>query len=79
VREFGTCKGCGAELEWALLNGKTHPFDVDPTTRARYEPNERDGRMVATYRNPLGAVPEGTRLVSSHFSTCPNAKDFRGR
>lgn len=85
AREFGTCKGCGEEIEWALLNGRPHPFDVVPTDKDRgYELIESpsEPRTVAVYvqaglmqaRRLRGEKP---RLVVSHFSTCPNAKDFR--
>ncbi len=85
AREFGTCKGCGAEIEWARLNGRPHPFDVTPTDKGRgYELVEpaTEPSMVAVYvdagmmqaRRLNGEKP---RLVVSHFSTCPQASSFR--
>lgn len=76
AREFSKCRGCGVDMEWARLNGKPHPFDVDPTTAGNHELVEVDGQMSAVYI-PKEKRRPGQRLVTSHFATCPKAADFR--
>jgi len=78
AREFGHCRGCGAEIEWAKLNGKAHPFDPEPSAKGGYELVElsSEDRTVAAYIHPSKRRP-GQRLVVSHFATCPKAADFR--
>lgn len=83
-REFGRCRGCGEEIEWALLNGKPHPFDVIPTDKDRgYELVElsSEPRTVAVYVSSAARQSQKTkpRLVVSHFATCPAAAKFRSK
>jgi hypothetical protein len=76
MRELGVCKGCGAEIEWAKLNGKPHPFDQDPTKDGTHEICETSEGNVAMYHTKQ-ARGYGQRLVKSHFATCPKAGQFR--
>lgn len=78
MREFGTCKGCGAEIEWALLNGKPHPFEIDPSgaKAGTHELVDKEGRTHAVY-HAREARKSGQRLVKSHFAVCSKAADFR--
>lgn len=76
MREFGRCKGCGAEIEWALLKERPHPFQVDPDRGGTHELVERDGRTHAVY-HPKGERKSGQRLVISHFASCPSGSEFR--
>lgn len=61
------CKGCGADILWIVKEGGgRHPLDVKPIMM--YVPcvdalGEEVWRLKKCYR--------------SHFSTCPNAKEFR--
>jgi hypothetical protein len=79
VHEFATCRGCRGRIEWALLNGNPHPFDVVPTDTGRgYELVElaNEPGPIAVYVNAhvLQARRlngEAVRLVVSHFATCP--------
>lgn len=62
------CSGCGADIKWAVLNGRPHPFN----------PRATPGLFQLSV-NDLGedvAVSVG-KVHTSHFSTCPNAADFR--
>lgn len=67
-RGKGTCRSCGASVEWAeLTSGKRHPFD---------------GEIVAV--RTQGSVIEGrviefvdTDVTPSHFQTCPDAEKWR--
>lgn len=65
------CRSCGAPIEWAevVASGKRMPFD-------------RELVVVRTEGNPItGRVIEhvDTSISASHFATCPDAQDWRGR
>lgn len=79
MREFARCKGCGEEIEWALLNEKPHPFEVNPSgvKKGTHELVYRDGRTHAIYHT-RESRKSGQRLVMSHFAVCPKALEFRG-
>jgi hypothetical protein len=76
--ELGVCKTCRAEIQWAVLAQKPHPFDADPTTDGTYMlvDTPTEVRTVAVYvaREKRKA---GDRLHKSHFATCPNAAAHR--
>jgi hypothetical protein len=77
-----TCKGCGSPIQWALLNGKPHPFDIAPSGKDRgYEIVELgDDKTVAVYVSSAQAqLKKGQKavLVVSHFATCSHAAQFR--
>jgi len=65
----GTCRSCGAAVEWAqLVSGKRMPFDP-PIVVVRTL-----GNLLAEART----VEEvDTAITRSHFSSCPDAKDWR--
>jgi hypothetical protein len=64
----GTCRSCGASITWfQLVTGKRHPFDGEP---AYVRTVAVDGRLV-------GEID--TAVSTSHFATCPQAKDWRRR
>jgi hypothetical protein len=64
---FGECRSCGAKIVWAqLASGRRHPFDRKPV----YVKTEHDEA-----RRLLGHVD--TDVTSSHFATCPQAKDWK--
>jgi hypothetical protein len=64
----GTCRSCGASITWyELTSGKRHPFDGEPTY---VRTAQADGRLV-------GEID--TSFCTSHFATCPDAKDWRRR
>ena len=66
----GRCRSCGAVIEWAeTLRGKRMPFDGEIIV-ARTEGNPIQGRVVEYV---------DTDVTSSHFATCPDAQDWRGR
>jgi hypothetical protein len=85
VHEFATCRGCRARIEWALLNGNPHPFDVVPTDTGRgYELVElaNEPGPIAVYVNAHALQArrlngEQVRLVVSHFATCPEKERFQ--
>ena len=67
----GTCRSCGAAVEWAqLVTGKRMPFDP-PIIVLRTL-----GNLLALER----IVEEVDSTVTlSHFATCPDAKEWRRR
>lgn len=80
AREFGTCRGCGADIEWARLNGKPHPFDVDPDAKGSHMLMETASEVATVaVLVPKEKRKSGDRLVLSHFATCPQAASFRKR
>ena len=65
---LGRCRSCGASIEWAeLTSGKRHPFDA-PIVAVRSQGSVLDGRVIEEV---------DTSVSSSHFATCPDAKDWR--
>jgi len=83
------CRSCQAEITWALLKGKPHPLDAKATT-GRYRlvhclPEHRCPECVAGH--PCNGTPRAVWTTAaegptpqwhtSHFATCPNAKDWR--
>jgi hypothetical protein len=68
-RAPGTCRSCGAAIEWAeLTTGKRMPFD-------RITPTNAQLAMVG------GRIVEEVETTTSptHFQSCPDAKDWRRR
>ena len=77
MRSASTCKGCGAWIEWALLNGKPHPFEMKATPDGEYELVSQSGatnQTLALHRRHR--IPT-LLLHKSHFAVCPNANEFR--
>jgi hypothetical protein len=67
-RAFGTCRSCGAPVEWAdLTTGKRHPFDR-PIRVSRSQTSLVDGRVIDDV---------DTATSPTHFATCPDAKHWR--
>lgn len=67
------CKSCGQPIVWAELvkTGARMPFDYPIRILERLIPLERvDGRDVEEVDD---------RVSPSHFATCPQAKQWRGR
>lgn len=75
----GICRGCGAEMRWALTDkGKGIPLDPEPVADGNLvlDSEAADGRPVVRYvrkGEDTGILP---RYVA-HFATCPEAKEFR--
>jgi hypothetical protein len=66
----GTCRSCGAAIEWAeLVSGKRHPFDA-PIVAARTQGSILEGRVVEEI---------DTSVSSTHFATCPQSKAWQRR
>lgn len=64
-----TCKGCGASIVWIVTEaGKNMPLDAKTTTMWLVD---AEGAQQGSPR----AKPVQVR--APHWSTCPNADDFR--
>lgn len=86
------CKSCGAPVLWAQTldprgervpreDGKgwrAMPVDFAPTLEGNVQIFHRQGEGIVArvYRN-AAAAPSGAILRTSHFVTCPNAKQHR--
>ncbi len=66
----GTCRSCGAAIEWAeLTSGKRMPFN-GPIVAVRTTGNMLDGGRTIEH-------VDDTTITTSHFSNCPQAGDWR--
>jgi len=67
----GTCKSCRRPIVWAeTLNGKSMPIDGTVNDLTPVTSSHDDGRIVFLLDSTINP---------SHFSTCPQAAQFRGR
>jgi hypothetical protein len=66
----GTCRSCGAAIEWAeLTTGRRAPFDRILPVREQ-SPLFIGGRVIEEL---------DTATSPTHFETCPDAADWRRR
>lgn len=63
---LGTCRGCGASIEWGEIvkSGARMPFDP-PIVALR------------TRHDNAGELIEEVDLTTNHWATCPQAKAFK--
>jgi len=78
----GKCRGCGAEILWIeTASGKSMPCDPDPVkywekSKAAGKATRPDGVTVSCEYE--GDLDKATGIgYISHFSTCPQAKNFK--
>jgi hypothetical protein len=73
------CRSCEAPIAWTVTtNGKKMPVDADTVAASSGFRLEDEDSEEPLARFVPKAQP-GERLYVSHFSTCPNAGDWRGR
>lgn len=66
------CTGCGQPINWIKTDkGKWMPIDTEITTS-----NGNDILYVDELTG-FKKLPAGRKGYKSHFSTCPDAKNFR--
>lgn len=68
----GTCRSCGAAIEWAELvtSGRRHPFDA-PIVAVRTQGSIlENGRVIEDV---------DTAVSSTHFASCPQGKQWSRR
>jgi len=73
----GTCKGCGAKINWVKMakTGKAMPIDPEPNI---------DGNIILVdfggtvgIQAAMAEVGFSTPQYISHFATCPKHAEFR--
>jgi hypothetical protein len=69
TRRLGTCRSCGAEIEWATVaaSEKAMPFNRPIVL----EP-------ALALDDSMNIVRVDMEKTTSHFATCPDAKKWRG-
>lgn len=78
---MSTCKSCGAEVLWVKLVPLNRPNPLDPTPTR--QGNIRMLGMRKAVARVLGkaeladAELASEELYTSHFATCPNARQHR--
>ena len=81
------CKGCGADVTWVvnLATGRPSIIDGHELVFAKTDNiADRNGDIVAAGEIEL-SIPKGRRdrgeepMHTSHFSTCPQADQFKRR
>ena len=77
-----TCRGCGREIAFIKsVNGKSIPVDPEPLEFIPEAAYEKFVLMDGTVERGQAVEKAGrneTRIgYRSHWSTCPNAEDFR--
>ena len=71
------CKGCGAPIVWAVMDGKRIPLDPRPavyTVTGDIGDSKGETRCVRAVETDDG-VSIAASMVS-HFITCPNREQF---
>jgi hypothetical protein len=76
----GQCRSCRAPVTWAETEaGRRIPVDAEPSQRGNLVLRERTG-LPPLAVVVVGAVADGEGpLHLSHFVTCPQASQWRGR
>lgn len=71
------CRSCQALIEWALTaEGRRMPVDLEPDVDGLLVVHE--GRVEFAEHAPID-WPAGLPRRTSHFATCPNAAEHRGK
>jgi fructose 1,6-bisphosphatase len=71
TRRLGTCRSCGAPIEWAaLVSGSRMPFDAPIVVVRAQDEFLAGGRTIEDV---------DTTTTVSHFATCPQATQWRRR
>jgi len=70
-RRLGTCRACGAAIEWAqLVSGATIPFNAPIVVVRAQDELLTGGRTIEDV---------DTTITDSHFAVCAAARDERRR
>jgi hypothetical protein len=68
ARPVPQCRSCGAPILWAVSkDGKRMPLNIDRSPGLVVEGEQSDGTPIVASRP----------VYTSHFSTCPDADDWR--
>jgi hypothetical protein len=71
------CRSCNAPVVWVqTVKGKRMPVDLEPVWAGNLILRERMGQApLVFYTKPYAEI----KRFISHFSTCPEAKRWRGK
>lgn len=80
-RRISECKSCREKIRWATwaTSGKAMPVDAEPVAEGTvflFVRNETTLLCEKVTEEALAAQPTRNRYTS-HFATCPNAKQHR--
>jgi len=85
---MSACKSCGAEVRWAVSEStnKRMPLDYRPSLDGNIALRDGEDPFGDRYARVIGnrevldqMRAEGASLYTSHFATCPNAKQHRSK
>lgn len=76
--QTGVCRSCGAPIIWTVTakSGKKMPVDEAASPQGTFVLEEKGRDVYAHYVHP-DELKAGAERFTSHFSTCPDAKDWR--
>jgi len=91
----GKCKACGAEIQWVKLRKLdgtivNHPVDaqkkkglvmavkISDMSLDQFSVDGTQPEIVADYDGDT-PILNFRHVFTSHYATCPNANDFRGK
>jgi hypothetical protein len=75
-----TCRSCQAEILWVVTtNGRRMPLDVEPDpVNGRFVKTRVEGEdKIVRFVKDKDLAENTKTLYSSHFQTCPNAREHR--
>ena len=76
MAKLSNCRSCSAEIRWVKTEqGKNMPVDADPVDDGNLAVDWDQG--VCHYLKPPDQDDYTGRRYTSHFATCPNAKQHR--
>lgn len=84
VPPVSACNSCGAPILWAISarTRKPAPYNAAPVTQERgafvLEVTDQGDDLVARKAEPAD-VGAGKPMHASHYSTCPQAAQWRSR
>jgi hypothetical protein len=78
------CRSCGAPIVWAkTTHGKSIPLDQDPSEEGTIVLLEGVAHIFRKRPDQVTLLrmgaPADTPFYTTHFATCPQGKDWRGR
>jgi hypothetical protein len=77
ILKTSTCRSCGAKIRWVKTEkGKNMPLDYDPAPKGTIM-LQGDRVVLVGNRAVKRAYATGGALYTSHFATCPSAKEHR--
>ena len=74
------CSGCPAEIMWCkTASGKWTPVDIEPNPDGNLTMNGNDAEGIPLVKHVDLFTPADATRMMPHWSTCPNAEDFKSK